>query len=139
MIPVKIKIMYDYSKPTANGRIYSEKVLKEAFNSPAFKELCEHKEVPILDDRYNILGVAEFDLNKQEVTGYGEIFNPSLIDAIRTNPEKFAVTLAGSGNFTYNESNEFAIIDDFKISHASFMDKSSCGIANARIEVLDEN
>ena len=117
MIPVKIKITYDYSKPTANGRIYSEKVLKEAFNSPAFKELCEHKAVPILDDRYNILGAAEFDLNKQEVTGYGVISNPSLIDAIRNNSEKFAVTLAGYGNFTYNESSEFAIIDDFKISH----------------------
>lgn len=139
MVPVKIKIMYDYSKPTANGRIYSEKVLKEAFNSPAFKELCEHKAVPILDDTYNILGAAEFDLNKQEVTGYGVIANPSLIDTIRNNPEKFAVTLAGSGHFTYNESSEFAIIDDFKISHANLMDKNSCGIANAKIEVLDEN
>ena len=36
MVPVKIKITYDYSKPTANGRIYSEKVLKEAFNSSTF-------------------------------------------------------------------------------------------------------
>ena len=46
MIPVKIKIMCDYSKPIATGRIYSEKVLKEAFNSPVFKELCESKAVP---------------------------------------------------------------------------------------------
>lgn len=66
---MKLKASYTYPDgPTLNGNIYSEEVLTEAFEEPAFKEMNEAKAIPVLGTtRGPLIGFASATLDEKKV------------------------------------------------------------------------
>ena len=136
---VKVRFKYDYSKPNRNNRIYSKQCMEDAFNEPGFKELREHNAVPIMSDNFNIVGVCKPELSDTEVYGEGVITNLTFAKYISENPDKFAITLAGTGNLSWNVSNDIAHVNNYRITNCQIMDRSNCSFDCNRLEVLDED
>lgn len=136
---VKVRFKYDYSKPNRNKRIYSKQCMEDAFNEAGFKYLQEHNAVPIMSDDFNILGTCRLELSDTNVYGEGVITNPTFAKYISENPNKFAITLAGTGNLSWDANSDIAHVNNYHIINCQIMDKVGCAFEYNRLEVINED
>lgn len=136
---VKVRFEYDYSKPNRNKRIYSKQCMEDAFNEAGFKYLQEHNAVPIMSDDFNILGACKPELSDTKVYGEGVITNPTFAKYISENPNKFAITLAGTGNLSWDANNDIAHVNNYRITNCQIMDRSNCTFDCTSLELVDED
>lgn len=136
---VKVRFKYDYSKPTRNKRIYSKQCMEDAFNEAGFKYLQEHNAVPIMSDDFNILGACRLELSDTNVHGEGVITNPTVAKYLSENPDKFAITLSGTGNLSWDANNEAAHVNNYRIISCQIMDRANCAFESNRLELINED
>ena len=117
---MKVSMKYAYSeKGTRNGRIYPPEVLEEAFNKPAFKELCDTKALPILSEDNKLIGMGTAMLEDKRVVAIdGEIFDSTYIKLLKDFKDNVAFTLAGTGTVEYTDDK--AVVTEVAFTHAMF-------------------
>lgn len=117
---MKVSMKYAYpEKGTRNGRIYPPEVLEQAFNEPAFKELCNTKALPILSEDNKLIGMGTATLEDKRVVAIdGEVFDSTYIKLLKDFKDSVAFTLAGTGVVEYTDDN--AVVAEVDFTHAIF-------------------
>lgn len=82
--------------PTLNGNIYSEKVLADAFNEPAFKEMNAAKAIPVLGSTQGpLIGYASATLDGKKVELDATIYDKVYEDMLQQFYNSAGISLAG--------------------------------------------
>ena len=128
-VKVAAKI-YNLDEPTRNGRLYTEKALREAFNNKAFIDMNEHNAIPIMTEDGDIVGTAHCSLDYPTINIEGVInncFEDVLKDA--------ALTHSGCGYVEYDAENDRQIVTDYKLCELLL---SSAAYVDCSMEVVKE-
>ena len=115
---MKLKTTYRYPEGgTANGRVYPRKVLREAFNDPAFIECCESSSIPVLTEGGRTIGWATAHIDEtMQVTVDAEIYDKILANILAKCYESTGVSaciLGGRGELEYDPEIDRDIVTKF--------------------------
>lgn len=122
---MKLKTTYRYPEGgTANGRVYTREVLREAFNDPAFKERCESYSIPVLTEGARAVGWATAYMDEtMQVTVDAEIYDKMLADILTKCYESTGVLLGGRGIVEYDPEIDRDIVTKFIPENAMLCSK----------------
>lgn len=128
-VKVTAKI-YNLDKPTRNGRLYTEKALREAFNNKAFVDMNEHNSIPIMTEDGDIVGTAHCSLDYPTINIDG-VINSSFKDVLKD----AALTHSGCGHLEYDAENDRQIVTEYKLCELLL---SSAAYVDCSMEVVKE-
>ena len=128
-VKVTAKI-YNLDKPTRNGRLYTEKAHREAFNNEAFVDMNEHNAIPIMTEDGDIVGTAHCSLDYPTINIEG-VINSSFKDVLKD----AALTHSGCGYVDYDAENDRQIVTDYKLCELLL---SSSAHVDCSMEVIKE-
>ena len=122
--------IYNLDKPTRNGRLYTEKALREAFNNEAFVDKNEHNAIPIMTEDGELIGSAHCSLEYPTISIEGFIndrFAHLLNDA--------CLTHSGCGYVEYDSGKDVQIVTDYKLCELLL---STAAYVDCSVEVIKE-
>ena len=121
---MKLTTKYTYQPETANRRIYTKEVLREAFSDPAFIERCESYSIPVLTEGGRAVGWATAHIDEtMQVTVDAEIYDKMLADILARCYESTGVILGGRGQVEYDPEVDRDIVTKFIPENAMLCSK----------------